>query len=217
VAVVLPGHYTGFRRRRRFGLLRRSPAGDKAAFWHFSPQRLVVALLARSADEPLLLGCASVEQRAQLPTAPFAAGLIEAARATSTLTVNHVVALDEHYCRLLPVEQASVDSVAVLGCAGLAAQTAVATVAALVELFADAQLRLLAVDSAECARMSLRQFLGGGGGHGDESGGSARADPLAAVSVLPQCEAAASELAALLAVPVGTALGWYGLIGDGDG
>lgn len=189
-------------------------AANQTAFWHLAPRRLVVAVLARSAEEPVLLSCAMVAVQSQLPASSFAAGVIEAARAVCALRLDNVVALDDPYCRLVSADSAGAESVPVAGRTGMMVQAAATTVTSVVDLFADAQLRLVAIDSAECARISLAEFLGS---DGDASVQSSLADPLAAVTVLPECETVASELASLLAVPVGAALSWYRLVGCGDG
>jgi len=187
---------------------------DRTAFWHMTPQRLVVAVMAAAPDEPLLLSCAGVETSSQIPTALFASGLIEAARVAGALSIYHVVALDECYCHLVSADGVVVSAVRVDGCSGLAAQVEVETVAAVVELFADASLQLVGVDSAECARISLREFLGST----DDDAATTRAiDPLAAVSVTPECEDVATELASFLDVSIGLALSWYRLIANGHG
>jgi len=93
--------------------------------------------------------------------------------------------------------------------------------------FEAAGLRLERLDCAPCARFALAAFLGaplavgqaGLAGAGatvapDWQGArqAGQADPLAAVSVAPECEASAAELGARLAVPVGLALAWFGYV-----
>jgi hypothetical protein len=77
--------------------------------------------------------------------------------------------------------------------------------------FRAADLRLVALMLAPAARASLSRFLGQSRSSTTE-GRSLAGDPLAAVSVSPDCEAAAASLGELLAVPVGLALQAFGMV-----
>lgn len=190
-------------RGRRYG---------RAAFWYLGPERLVVAVIEPGAgsgdDEPLLTACATVSSQAQTP---LAAGLLEAALLVGSRGLDHVAALDERHCRV--VTASCIDRapsprgrppVEVAGPCGsvLRAERDVLEWAA--RVFEAAALRLVRVDCAQLARARLGAYLG-------ETPGLARrqVDPLTAVSVATTCEQRASEIGALLEVPVGLAIGRF--------
>ncbi len=79
--------------------------------------------------------------------------------------------------------------------------------------FRVAGLRLVALTTEPAARASLGRFLGAARGHAE--GRSLAGDPLAAVSVAPECETTAAVLGELLTVPVGMALDAFGMV-EGD-
>jgi len=82
-----------------------------------------------------------------------------------------------------------------------------------VALFDAARLLLVALEDETAARDHLVRFFGPAGEK--RSGERSLADdPLAAVSVAPACEATAAALGHLLAVPVGLALGCFGVSGE---
>jgi hypothetical protein len=93
---------------------------------------------------------------------------------------------------------------AVSGGAGIRVWADEGAVAQAASLFRRAQLRLIALDCEPCALASLADALGTG------DAGGARRQHLAAVSVLPESEAAAEALGEDLAVPVGLAVAWFG-------
>ncbi len=80
----------------------------------------------------------------------------------------------------------------------------------IIEMFEEAGLGLAAIDCADCAMLSLAEYLA-------PTGEIQVVDPLAAVSVAPACESAAVTLGEALAVPIGGALVRLGALGDGQG
>jgi len=212
----------------RFGRLGRV---RRMAFWHVGARRLVVAVVERTADEPLLHACVSIGGEPQPPRLPFAPGIVEAARAVSACRLRHAVALDDEFCRIVGEDgppagfagDLATVAVPVAGAGQARVEASLAAIETLMELFRQAHLSLDVLDCGACATMSLGQFLGRplereahGGGLADVTVSPAFPDPLAAVSVAPQCEAAAAELGAALTVPVGLALGVFGLVTDAD-
>jgi hypothetical protein len=184
------------------------------AFWHVTCSRLTVAVLERAAGEPLLVSCATVLAEAQTPSLPFAPGLLEAASVVGASDLRHAVALDAPHCRVggpgtTDLVDESLRSVAVEGDPGLQVYADPTAVTALCRLFEAARLRLVSVDCAPCARLTLDRYLGPG------SGGSVH-DPLTAASVSPECELTAAAMAAELTVPVGLAVGYWGLVADAE-
>jgi hypothetical protein len=186
-------------------------------------RRLAVAVLEPTRDEPLLVACATLVLDETPGASDFAPGLLETASAADTLALPHVAALDDAWCR---VEASTEDAATGLLLAGatdstlvevqgrpelrvIASPTATARAA---ERFHAARLRLIALDCAGCALLSLASSLG------RASATEAAAvieeaktlDPLTAVSVAPECEAAAARAAEALAVPIGLALAHFG-------
>ena len=191
------------------------------AFWHLGCERLVVAVLARTADEPLLLACATIAAEAQAPQLVFAPGIVEAAAAVSAQTLCHVAALAENHCRIInrgdeePDERDGTVRVPIAGVEESSVEADVRAVDTAVTLFRHARLRLRTLDCAPCAVLSLQRFLA----LGVEAvpAGAPVPDPLAAVSVAPGCEQAATDLGVLLTVPVGLALATFGFVNDRAG
>jgi hypothetical protein len=184
------------------------------AFWHVARSRLTVAVLERAAGEPLLVSCATVLSEAQTPSLAFAPGLLEATVAAGACDLRHVVALDAPHCCVggtgsTGLARESLSLVSVEGDPELQVYADPTAVAALCRLFEAARLRLVSVDCAPCARLTLDRYLGPVGG------GSAH-DPLTAVSVSPESELTAAAIATELAVPVGLAVGYWGLVSDAE-
>jgi hypothetical protein len=191
-----------------------------------------------TADEPLLRACVTVRAQAQAPAAGIAPGVLDAAFAAGALDLPHVVGLGRPYACVVFERQApssSTDSdsddegemliAAVRGREGARAVARAARVRDVSAAFERARLTLVAVDSADCARSSLAEFLGR---EDPLAGAGTRAiredaredveetiDPLTAVSVDPACEGAAVALAPDLVVPVGLALAHFRLVGHG--
>jgi hypothetical protein len=216
--------------------------GRSAAFWSFSPASLEVAVLERCVGEPLVTACAALEARWLAGGDGPAAGIVELCAAVGAGRLAQVAALADEYCSLAAghsgdgsSDRADADSpalvrVAVAGGEPFVCSADAVAVAHVRERFAAAGLRLQRLDCAPCARLALTAFLGAPapsvldyGAAGGEVAtvfertftGAPRAaplDPLAAVSVAPDCEDAAAALAARLAVPVGLALLWFGYV-----
>jgi len=162
-------------------------------------------VLRRGDDEPLLLACAGVRAQALAWSAPFSPGLLEASRACAVRVRFHVAALDAVH---LEPSDGDVVEIPTEGGTLRAARVAIDRAAS---GFRAAELRLLALTLAPAARDSLSRFLGQARSSSTE-GRSLAGDPLAAVSVAPDCEAAAASLGELLAVPVGLALQAFGMV-----
>lgn len=187
-------------------LLRRAARRrEPVAFWHLGSETLVTAVLRRGDDEPLLLACAGVRAHALAWNAPFSPGLLEASLACAVRVRFHVAALDAAH-----LEPSDGDAIEIPTDSGTlrAARTVIDRAAS---GFRAAELRLVALTLAPAARASLTRFLGAGGPNETE-GRSLSGDPLAAVSVAPDCEAAAASLGELLTVPVGMALQAFGMV-----
>lgn len=187
-------------------LLRRAARRrEPVAFWHLGQDTLVAAVLRRGDDEPLLLACAGVRARALAWNASFSPGLLEASRALAVGVRFHVAALDTVH-----LEPSDEDTIEIPTDGGIlrAARTAIDQAAS---EFRAADLRLVALMLAPAARESLSRFLGQARSSATE-GRSLAGDPLAAVSVAPDCETAAASLGELLAVPVGLALQAFGMV-----
>ena len=189
-------------------LLRRAARRRRpVAFWHLGIDTLVVAVLAAGDDEPLLLTCAGVRASPIAWSAAFAPGLLEVSRSLSVGAPLHVAALDKSH---LATDDADAIDVATetehLRVARAAIDGTVAT-------FRAAKLRLVALTTEPAARASLARFLGEARALAANER-SLAGDPLAAVSVAPDCETQAAALGELLSVPVGTALSAFGMIED---
>ncbi len=185
----------------------------RTAFWYLGVERLVVGVVEPGDDEPLLTACATVTGQAQTP---FSAGLLEAALVVGSRGLDHVAALDERFCALVPtpgegVAPAAVRmSVEVPGPSSTLIRADREALEWAVRLFAEARLRLVCVECADVARVRLCRYLGHASGFTPEVAPPARGpDPLAAVSVATQWETRAAELGGLLGVPVGLALGRF--------
>jgi len=100
--------------------------------------------------------------------------------------------------------------VPVEGVDGLMVECEGAAAYEILDLFEEAGLGLAAVDCADCALVSLAEYLA-------PAGETQVVDPLAAVSVAADCESAAVALGEALAVPIGGALVRLGALGDGQG
>jgi hypothetical protein len=176
------------------------------AFWHFGHDHLVVATLRASDDEPLLLACAAVRAEwvgATRADEGLCPGFLELHRQAGSGARVHAAALVaddgtdegdavevEESGRCFRVSRSRIDHV--------------------VDLFVAAGVPLATLEHEAAARDRLARFFGPAGGRrvGERSLAD---DPLAAVSVTPACEAAAAALGSLLAVPVGLALGCFGV------
>ena len=178
------------------------------AFWHLGPETLVVAVLERGDDEPLLLACAGVRATAIAWHGPFAPGLLEASRACAVSARLHVAALDVAH-----LSADGADAIEVDGAAG-PLRVARGAIDRAVASFRAAELRLVALTVEPAARASLARFLGEARALAPNER-SLAGDPLAAVSVAPDCEAGAAALGELLSVPVGMALSAFGMVEDG--
>ena len=179
-------------------------------------------MLEPTTDEPLLVACADIAVETRGPRDDFAPGLLETAAAARALRLPHVAALDARWCRLLggdvDVErEAPADAEIVMrveGASGLRVAATRTAVVGAVQRFAAARLQLAALDAAPCALLNVAIHLARVS-HGEsaaEGFDEADLDPLAAVSVAPECESDASRAGRALAVPVGLALGRFGLI-----
>jgi hypothetical protein len=171
-----------------------------------------VAVLGQAAgvgEEPLLVACAGLEAaRAWGHRPAFVPGLLETACAVGAFGLGHWVALGGGLSRLVEADEAGGGQaglrVAVDGPEGVWAEVDREVLETLTTLFSRSRLRLHGVDSADCALANLSGFLG----QADQSS----RDPLAAVTVVPECEQAATSLGRHLAVPVGLALGRFGCL-----
>jgi hypothetical protein len=204
---------------RNFGRRR-----GRTAFWLLAPRRLVAAVLEPTADEPLLVSCATLALDEAPCGSDFAPGLLETATAAAALGLPQVAALDRAWCRIArrrgATEDTDADDVAeavyvdVRGADGLRAFAAKAAIANAEARFRGAGMRLVALDCADCALLTLAAYLGRGS-DADVTATIEDAhalDPLTAVSVAPECERAAAHAADVLAVPVGLALARFGLV-----
>ncbi len=191
----------------------------------------------------MLEACAGLETRAVAGTAPpHGAGLFELSGLMPAAATLHVAALGSSLCRLVdPSEIAEPCGSGLLRVAAANDESLVCdadqAAATQVALSFDALgLRLLALDCAPCAELSLAAFLGeqrrtcdsdvelpGSNARTELRGGGARdalhrsegqMDPLAAVSVSPDYEDVAVAMGARLVVPVGLALAHLGWLGD---
>ncbi len=200
------------------------------AFWSVSPDRLTVAVLGPTGDEPLLVACTSAVTSADPPARTLAPGLQEAASAVSAVRMPHVVALGASVVEWLesldegttgtasalaaPVGEAVLVA-PVVGAEDVSVRVARTAVADVRLAFALARLRLLAVDCEQCALANLATALGHGTGAAPAATERLEADaslqPLAAVSVATEAEETALALGDRLAVPVGLALGLFGV------
>jgi hypothetical protein len=204
----------------------------RMGFWQLGPGSLVAAVIERTADEPLVVACQEVTAGACVPPLPFAAGLLECARAIGALQLHHAVAIDRPYSRLrrfepgdeaatAAPEDASFDAedllmVPVDGLDDGEVEASRKAVEHVARLFRDAGLSLDAVDCADCAALGLTAVLGGDRRQPPIArSGPAALDALAAVSVAPACEEAAVALGPRLSVVVGLALVRFGLVGHG--
>ena len=185
-------------------LRRASRRREPVAFWHLGRELLVTAILRRGDDEPLLMACAGLRAVPLAWKAPFAPGLLDASRAMHVRARIHVAALDAAH-----LEPADDDAVEVETSEG-ALRAARSAIDGAAQSFRAADLRLAALTTERVARASLARFLGESRGQGE--GRSLAADPLAAVSVAPDCEPTAAALGELLAVPVGMALAAFGMV-----
>ncbi len=183
------------------------------AFWYLGRRRLVVAVMRRYLDEPLMIACAMAEGTVDAGDAersPFAPGLLDAARAVGGRDLEHAAALSKEFCRLVDASEAAADGdrqqgwcrFAVHGMEGATAYADPEAVAAARGLFRDCGLELRALDCEECALATLGLYLGSGGGDA--------VDPLAAVELREECIGAATAIGPGLAVPVGLALSRLG-------
>ena len=186
-------------------LRRASRRREPVAFWHLGAETLVVAVLKRSDDEPLLLACAAVHAKALAWCAPFSPGLLEASLACAAGRRLHVAALDTVH---LAAGDGDVVEIASPAGAIRAARIVIDGAAA---NFRAAKLRLVTLTVEPVARAALARFLGESSDRAAGGRGLA-GDPLAAVSVAPDCEAQAAALGGLLAVPVGLALLAFGVV-----
>jgi len=178
------------------------------AFWHLGPETLVVAVLERGDDEPLLLGCAGVRATPIAWSGPFAPGLLEASRACGVGTRLHVAALDVAHLGAAGPDAIELDADSGRLCVARAA------IDRAVWTFRAAELRLVALTVEPIARASLARFLGEARSLAPNER-SLAGDPLAAVSVAPDCETQAAALGELLSVPVGMALSAFGMVEEG--
>jgi hypothetical protein len=175
------------------------------AFWHLGVETLAGAVLAAGDDEPLLIACAGVRASAIAWSGPFAPGLLEASGALGAAARLHAAALDGKYldCEGVDAVEIALESESIR-VARTAIDRAVAS-------FRAAELRLVALTTEPAARASLVRFLGEArtlSGNGKSLAG----DPLAAVSVAPDCEAQAATMGELLSVPIGMALSAFGMV-----
>jgi hypothetical protein len=195
------------------GLLRRSR--KPAAFWYLSRQRLVVAVVSRYLDEPLMTACAMSTGSLSGGRSLFAPGLLEVSAIVSSRRLEHTAALSSEYCRLEEARHQDHDGsgdeaaqaagerlVLVKGMADSWARAATAAIDEARGLFDSAGLKLTALDCEACAVATLSNHLGC---HGDDA-----LDPLAAVELHEGCIGAATELGRNLIVPVGLALARLG-------
>jgi hypothetical protein len=200
-----------------FGFSRRR---SRSAFWLLGSRRLVVAVLEPTTDEPLLLTCATLVLDEAPSGADFAPGLLETAAAANALRLPHVAALDREWCRVEPRGQGpsgeDIDAVHVEvdGSPDLRAIVARPAVVRTAGRFRSAGLRLVSLDCADCALLSLARYLGRAAEAGEARAAeeTSALDPLTAVSVSPECEVSAARAAELLVVPVGLALARFGLL-----
>ena len=175
------------------------------AFWHLGIETLSVAVLAAGDDEPLLLACAGVRASPIAWRGPFAPGLLDASRALGVGARLHAAALDGSHL--------GADGADAIEVANDAERVRVARPAIdlTVAAFRAAELRLIALTTEPAARASLVRFLGEARALAT-SERSLAGDPLAAVSVAPDCESQAAALGELLSVPIGMALSAFGMV-----
>lgn len=175
------------------------------AFWHLARSRLVAATLRPSDDEPLLLTCAAISAEWHGASRAICPGLLELGLVVAAGVESHAAALDEQEAEDggsgVRVEWAD-------GSAGFSATV----ITEVVSGFARVGFRLAALRPAPWARGQLTRFLGAAVASPPADRRLAD-DPLAAVTVAPDCEAQAARLGPLLAVPIGMALACFGVLG----
>jgi hypothetical protein len=199
-------------------------------FWHLAEDRIVAAMIARAEREPVLEACAASYGR-PISGSCFAPGVIEVSWVLGADREAHVAALAAPFCRIdAAAAQAAFGEAAhaafdppeadgpagaaedagerlatVRGAAsGFKVRAHEGAVAQAAAMFRRARLRLVALDCEPCAIATLAEALGTG------DPGGARRQHLSAVTVMPDCEAAAEALGEDLAVPVGLAISWFG-------
>ena len=190
-------------RRRQTALAAAVRRGRPVGCWYLGRTELVVATLVATDDEPRLVDCAAVRCLWQPSVAAICPGLLEVAGAGAKHAQLHVAALDA-----LPAAGA-ISSAGVADEVEIEIETetlrfARGEIADAAALFRRADLALVSLRAAAAARAELSRVLGAAPCAGAER--SLAGDPLAAISVAPECETKASALGASLAVPVGLAL-----------
>ena len=197
-------------RSKHFSKLRRL---REAAFWLFSPDNLVVAVCRKTKDEPVLVRCAAVSGESKPDPSFYSPGLLEAARAAEALELPHIVAIEHPECRLVGSEELTHTPERVNGSGEHAVDTDLQLINSLVDLFDDAGLVLRHVDHSTCSELSLGEFLGESPQE-EQMNYRFSGDPLAAVSIVSNCEPSAAALGSLLAAPIGLALVCFGFVTD---
>ncbi len=192
----------------------------RAAFWDVRRERLTLAVIASTRDEPLLVSCLWVEASVldAHGTTRFCPGVFELARTASATELPHVVGLSAEYCALEGGSPAAAMAEAKAEIGRVPAQGTEAWALVnlralddLEDLFRAARLDLAVVDTQDCALLTLADVLGVAAEH------AADLDPLTAVSVSAECEHAAAAAGKRLCVPIGLALAWLGGGAAGDG
>jgi hypothetical protein len=170
------------------------------AFWHVSQDQLVVATLRPGEDEPTLLSCAGVRAVWYGRGSAICPGLLDVARCGAGSAWLHAAALSE-------LAGATIDLDIEVDCEGRIARYARAVIAEVRAGFETAGLRLATLQAEPWARVQLLRFLGGSAERRSADRCLAD-DPLAAVTVAPECEAQAAALGPHLAVPIGLGLAY---------
>lgn len=177
--------------------------GRPVGCWYLGRTELVVATLVATDDEPRLIDCAAVRCVWQVSTTAICPGLLEVAGAGAEHAVLHVAALDATPAAGANTPAAAADEVEV-ELEGATLRFARREIEGAVASFRRAALPLVSLRAAAVARAELVRVLGGE--PRADAQGTLAGDPLAAISVTPDCEIKAAALGASLAVPVGLAL-----------
>jgi hypothetical protein len=167
------------------------------ACWYIGLRDLVVATLVATDDEPRLVDCAALRCEWQAPSSMLCPGLLEIAHFGASSAVVHVAALE---ASALP---ATDEDIVEIDHEGARSSYSRAGIRAALATFRRARLPLVSLHGDVTARLALGHALGA---THQSVAGSLTSDPLAAVTVAPDCEAKASALGSSLTVPIGLAL-----------
>jgi hypothetical protein len=187
----------------------------QVAFWCIGADSIDVAVVRNAVGEPLIEACAGVDCLSVGRRPPHAAGIFDLAGLVSARGLGHVAALGPTLSQLASVEGGPQEPVAgrirvaVPRADGLLCDADEAAATGIAESFRVLGYRLIALDCAACAELSLTAFLGD-----HTNADQSTPDPLAAVAVSPEFEETAVAMGERLAVPVGLALEHLGWLGD---